>query len=304
MKDNERVLLDEKLRSLFYRRFMRLTECWEPSDWSKCYLAEFIGNDILYVKWTPRNRFEARTTSVLHSYCPDCIPEVLADDLIPASQWHWFLLEDAGKCNHDGISLENASKAAFNLGKLQNTIHLDTQIAHYLPQCRADNLQEAVMSVCGWVLQTVSAEMRDEILSLQEKVNSSTNYFRALQKTLAYLPSTCVHGDFWSGNIACREGKVSFIDWGDALWGVGSISFVNLLASANGELSNQAYEIWEAYFRGWEKDMREDIIRGSQVAANVGSLIVDVEIAKCCNGTIGMLPGLFPTLRILAKVLA
>jgi Phosphotransferase enzyme family len=302
MSNDDKVLLEEKLIGLFPDQFTRLIEPWDQCDWSKSYKAEFVARDALYVKGTPRNRAEAHVTSVLHRYCPNHIPDILEEDLLPENQWRWFLLENVGECDHAGITPECAVDAAFHMGRLQSIICRDMQLAKYLPQCQADRLQEALSSVCEWALQTASADMRNDLLPLHVKIIRSTNFFYALQKKLSHLSSTCVHGDFWSGNIACREDKISFIDWGDTLWGVGSISIVNLLSSAAGELSNHVDEIWDAYSSGREKYVTEDFIQGSQVAALIGSLIIDVEIAKCCNGTVEMLPGLFPILQRLTNL--
>jgi hypothetical protein len=304
MSNDDRVSLEEKLRELFPDQFARLIEPWYQCKWSKSYKAEFVASDALYLKGTPRSRLEAHITSELHSYCPNHIPNVLVKDLIPESQWRWFLLENVGECDHDSITLERAISAAFHLGRLQSIVCHGVHWAKCLPQCRADGLQEAVSEVCRWALETVSADMRNVLLSLQAKFAQSTDFFHELHGKLANLPSTCVHGDFWSGSIACRKDRVSFIDWGDTLWGVGSISIQNLLDSASKELSSHEPEIWEAYARGWKKDITEDLVHGSRVAALVGSLVVDVEIAKCCHGTVGMLPGLFPGLQMLANLCA
>jgi hypothetical protein len=302
MSSDDKFLLEEKLKGLFPGQFMRLTEPWDQSNWSKCYKAEFIDRDVLYLKGTPRNRLEAQITSILHGYHPNHIPTVLDEDLVPENQWHWFLLEDAGICNHDRITPECAINAAFHLGRIQNTVCHDDYLAKNLPRCRADWLQEAVSEVYGWALQSVSTEKQKDFLSLQARLVESTSFYNALQKKLTRLPSSCVHGDFWSGNIACREDEVRFIDWGDTLWGVGGISIVNLIDTDSNELSSHADRIWEAYARGWEKDITEDFIQGSRVAALIGSLVIDMEIAKSCGGSVEMLPGMFPGLQILANL--
>lgn len=303
MNTDDSTLLDGKLKERFPGRFERLTEPGEQCAWSKIYRAEFTAGGALYVKGTPRTRAEARVTSILHGYSPDHIPNVVEEDLLPDHPWRWFLSEDAGRCDHNHFSLGDAIEAAFHLGRIQSMVVHDRYLAGRLPQCRADRLQDAVADVCNWAVRTVAADKKDDLLSLQAKFTQSTDFFRALQGNLSALPSTCVHGDFWSGNIAVREGKVNIIDWGDALWGVGSISIVNLLDATNGELFGHEREIWEAYARGWEKDMSEDFIQSSRAAALIGSLVVDVEIAKCCNGTIEMLPGVLPGLQMLASLL-
>ena len=300
MKD--RSLLEAKLESLYPHQLVRLTEPWEQCSWSKSYRAELIAGEVVYLKGTPRNRPEARTTAILHSYAPKLIPAVLDEDLFPEHSWCWFLLENAGDCSYDTITPECATEAAFHMGTLQRIVGQDVQLAQYLPQCRADNLQTAVLDVCEWAYQTSDKEAQEDLLTLQERLVRAKSFFEGLQNTLAYLPATCVHGDFWSGNIACGEESVRFIDWGDAVWGVGSASIVNLLESAGDQLTGHEAKIWQAYARGWEKDLSQEFIRGSRAASLICSLVVDVEIAKCRKKTTDILPGLMPLLKKLVRL--
>jgi hypothetical protein len=297
------TLLAEKLKDLFPGGY-GLVEPWEQSAWSKSYKVELESGEALYVKGTPRSRAEARTTSFLHGCCPEYIPRVLVEDLLPEHEWHWFVLEDVGECNHTSITLECALQAAFCLGRLQSMVRNRTQLAEYLPQCRADGLQQALTNVCDWALGSAPADMQDELVPFRTRIVNSPLYFRSLQQKLACLPPTCIHGDLWSGNIACRGSTVSFVDWGDALWGVGSVSIVNLLASASEALSGDADDVWGAYSRGWETELTEEFIRASQVAALVSSLVVDVEIAECCKWKADMLPGLIPALWEITSLIA
>jgi hypothetical protein len=303
MSATDTVLLAERLGERFRDRVRQLTEPWDHSAWSQSYRVEFDTRDALYVKGTPRTREEARITSFLHRYDPGHIPAVLDQDFLPEQEWRWFLLEDIGDCNQTGsITRECSIRAAFYLGRLQHIVSHHTQGAGYLPQCGAGGMQASLTSVCDWALRTASEEMREEFLAFRSSVARSTTYFRSLQQTLSLLPPTCIHGDLWSGNIACREGTVSFIDWGDALWGVGSVSIVNLVTTASEDLSGHSGEIWEAYARGWERDLTEQLIEASRVAWLVSSLIIDVEIAKCCNDAIDILPGLIPGVRDLVAL--
>ncbi len=302
-ENNIDSLLEERLRSQFPGQLEGSIELQEQCDWSKSYRAAFSAQGVLYIKGTPRSRPVAEITSALHEVCPALVPEVLNADLLPEHPWRWFLLENRGECDHNQITPERAAKAAYHLGRLQRGMCQHVRLAAYLPQCRADGLQKSAVDVCEWMLQTATGAMRNEILAIQARIMRSTSFFRAQQKILARLPNTIVHGDFWSGNIAYREGEVSFIDWGDAFWGVGSISIVNLLASASEDLSDHSEDIWTAYSRGWGIELSADLILASQVAGLVGDLVVDVEIARCCNGTVAMLPGLVPTLQSLDNFL-
>src|SRR5512145_849617 len=110
------VALEEKLAEIYPHQFVRLTEPWEQSAWSKIYKVEFAGRESMILKGTPRQRPESRTTAILHQYCPDLIPKNLHEDLLPDSQWRWFLLESVGRSNQNHIEPDMAVKAAYQMG--------------------------------------------------------------------------------------------------------------------------------------------------------------------------------------------
>jgi hypothetical protein len=297
-----REALEYTLKVKFPGTSIALTEAWEPCSWSQCLKAETDRGDIFYAKGTPRSRSEAYVTSVLHQYCPDFVPAVLVNDLLPEHTWRWFLLENAGECDQENLTLDTAVQTAFVMGQLQSILAQDVTLASLLPQCRADGLQEAALSVCEWAHKTAAYEQKSVLIAVRDIVHSASSFFHHLDENLAYLPPTCVHGDLWSGNIAKHSGSVRIIDWGDALWGVGGTSIVNLLLSSGDSLSSGASTVWEAYGRGWEKTLSASYIQAASTAWLVSSLMVDVEIARCSGGTLEMLPGVLPYLLQLANL--
>jgi hypothetical protein len=294
--------LENTLEVMFPGTSFALTEVGEPCSWSQCFKAETNRGDIFYVKSTPRSRLEAYVTSVLHQYCPDIVPAVLADDLLPEHAWRWFLLENAGDSDHENLPLETAVQAAFVLGRLQSILAQEMTLASLLPHCRADRLQAAALSVCEWAHRTAAPEQRSDLIHLHGTLHRASDFFHHIGENLAYLPPTCVHGDLWSGNIAKYSGSVRIIDWGDALWGVGGASIVNLLLSSGDSLNSGASSVWEAYGRGWEKYLPAGYSQAASTAWLVSSLVVDVEIARCSGGTLEMLPGVLPYLQQLANL--
>ena len=123
------------------------------------------------------------------------------------------------------------------------------------------------------------------------------------RSTLRKLPSTIVHGDFWSGNIAVAGKAIRLIDWGDALWGVGGVSLVNLVTTSGGQLDNAVQELWEAYERGWERTIGPSYREACVAASVVTNLVIDTAIARCCGQGPERLPGLIAGLRELEALI-
>jgi hypothetical protein len=302
VSNTDQTLLEAILRDRFSNQFQRLLEPWEQCAWFQSYKVELASGSVLYVKGTPRSRAEAYITEVLHRCAPGYVPAMLVKDLLPTHPWHWFLLEDGGISDHTAISVEDALQAAFCLGSLQRLVCQHLPLAKALPQCRAEHLQDALLGICDWALYNAPVERQPNLLAFQHNIRHATSYFRTLHQHLARLPDTCIHGDFWSGNIAFRNGTACLIDWGDSLWGVGSVSIVNLLTSESGTLLKAADAIWEAYASGWERHLTPAFMEASQVAFRVSCLVVDIQIAKCCLETVDILPGLLVGLQELADL--
>lgn len=111
----------------------------------------------------------------------------------------------------------------------------------------------------------------------------------ALQRAaavLASVPPTCVHGDFWPGNIALQsDGELRIIDWGEAVWGVGAASIWNLLLSSRTTLSDLEAPVWEAYSQGLQRPLDERYRRAARIAFSATMLIVDQQLGAAADGT-------------------
>ncbi|WP_256716248.1 phosphotransferase [Paenibacillus odorifer] len=128
----------------------------------------------------------------------------------------------------------------------------------------------------------------------------SSDYYDDHEQNLNSIPSTCVHKDFWSGNIAVKDENVMIIDWGDALWGVGGISIVNMILSDD-SLSSQSNIIWDEYFKGLNRKFDKDYVKSCQIAYLVSELVTEKEVADLQQQKYG--PGLLPSVRRLYKEL-
>ncbi|SRR5260370_31419020 len=100
------------------------------------------------------------------------------------------------------------------------------------------------------------------------------------------------------GNIAVGP-TIRLLDWGDALWGVGGVSLVNLLLTAHGTLDETSSAIWDAYENGLGIQVKPAYRAACFVANLVSGLVTDMEFVRCCGRGPETLPGLFAQLRSL-----
>jgi fructosamine-3-kinase len=166
-----------------------------------------------------------------------------------------------------------------------------------LAGCEAEHLQQQALAVCRWAMQSSIPEVLAELQRIAAHLREAQTFFHQLAEQLTDLPSTVVHGDFWSGNIAVAGQELRFIDWGNALWGVGGVSLVILIATSEGQLDEAEAAIWHAYEQGWERPIRQGYREACQVASIVADLVIDTAIATSCGRGPKRLPGLLPGLR-------
>ncbi len=237
----------------------------------------------------------------LHDVCSTCIPRVFVVDLVPSAPWRWFLMEDAGECDLSALPTSVATNAARTLGLLQQRALRDQILPSLLLKCEGDRLQQQALDVCRWAMSQQAPEIDDDLQRIVSLLEHAHSFFCELAKPLAELPSTIVHGDFWSGNIAVAGKDIRLLDWGDALWGVGGVSLVDLIMTSGGQLHEVAPQIWEAYEQGWERPVSQRYREACTVASAVTNLIVDKAIVTSCGQGPERLPGLVPELRDLEE---
>lgn len=292
------------LHTLFSDSIQSIHPCWEPCDWSRVYRLELRDGTRLFLKGTPRSRNEALVMQRLHDLCSTCIPRVLVADLVPSAAWRWFLLEDAGCGDLSALSRPVAIEAARTLGLLQQRALHDQMLPSLLVRCEGDHLQQQALDVCRWAMSPQTPETHDDLQRIVSLLEQAHSFFGALAEQLSALPSTIVHGDFWSGNIAVASKHIRFIDWGDALWGVGGVSLVNLIMTSGGQLDDAIPQIWEAYEQGWERLISRSYREACLVASDVTDLVIDKAIATSYGQGPERLPGLIPGLRDLEELIA
>ncbi|MBV9691891.1 MAG: phosphotransferase [Ktedonobacteraceae bacterium] len=201
-------------------------------------------------------------------------------------------MEDAGRCGPSALSRPVAIKAARILGLLQQRAFRDQTLPSLLVKCEGDHLQQQALDVCQWAMKRQAAEARDSLQRIASLLEQASSFFRGLAEQLSALPSTVVHGDFWSGNIAVAGKDIHFIDWGDALWGVGGVSLVNVIMTSSGQLDDVIFQLWEAYEQGWERSISRAYRQACLVASAVTDLVIDKAIATSCGQGPEHLPGL------------
>jgi len=291
------------LHTLFSDSIQSIHPCWEPCDWSRVYRLELRDGTRLFLKGTPRSRNEALVMQRLYDVCSTCIPRVLVVDLVPSAPWRWFLMEDAGDCDLSALSRPVAMKAARTLGLLQQRALYDRTLPSLLLRCEGDRLQQQALDVCRWAMSQQAPEAHDDLQRIVSLFEQARSFFCELAKPLSELPSTIVHGDFWSGNIAVAGKDIRLVDWGDALWGVGGVSLVDLIMTSGGQLHEAAPQIWEAYEQGWERPVSGLYREACTVASAVTSLVIDKALVTSCGQGPERLPGLIPGLRDLEELI-
>lgn len=293
--------IQNALQALFSDTVQSIHPCWEPCEWSKVYRLQLHDGTRLFVKGIPRSRNEALVMQRLHDLCPACIPRVLVTDLVPSAPWRWFLMEDAGNADQSALSRSVAIEAARTLGLLQQRALQDQALPTLLIRCERDQLQQQAVEVCRWAMKQQAPEVQADLQRIASLLEQAYAFFGELAEQLAELPSSIVHGDFWSGNITVAGNDIRFIDWGDALWGAGGISIVNLLLTSDGQFDNAEFQIWEAYEQGWEHSISPTYRQACQLASAVTNLVIDRAIAMSCGRGPERLRGLVPGLRDLEE---
>jgi len=291
------------LQTLYADAIHGLHPCWEPCEWSRVYRLALHDGTRLFVKGTPRSRNEALVMHRLHALCSTSLSRVLVVDLVPATTWRWFLMEDAGCCDQSALSRSVAIEAARILGQLHQRALHDQVLPSWLTRCEGSHLQQQALAVCRWAMNQQASAALDDLQRIVSRLQEARAIFGGLTQQLAELPSTIVHGDFWSGNIAVAGTTIRLIDWGDALWGVGGVSLINLIMTSDGQLDNAIQELWQAYERGWEQPIGLSYREACVVASVVTNLVIDTALARCCGQGPERLPGLMPGLRDLEALI-
>ena|SRR5579883_3276416 len=213
-------------------------------------------------------------------------------------------MEDAGQCDHTALSCSLAIEAARRLGRLQQQAFQDQILPSLLIRCEGNHFHQQTAAVCQWAMKQQAPEVQADLQRIASLLEQAHSFFGELAEQLSELPSTLVHGDFWSGNIAVAGNDIHFIDWGDALWGVGGISIINLFMTSDCELDKANAQIWHAYEQGWDRPISHAYQQACLVASAVTDLVIDQAIATSCGQGPERLRGLLPGLRRLEALLA
>src|SRR5579859_7466068 len=282
------------LQKVFQEAFGQLHPCGEPTSWSCVYRLDLVNRTHLFVKGTPRTRAEALVTERLGSHCPPFAPHVLIPDLLPTTSWRWFVLENAGESQKTALTPSQACTVARTLGTLQRCIESDSVLPNLLIDCSAYRIYQQLLSVCRWAIRTEQTlPWQDELQRLTNSLERASSFFDDLADALAEVPATIIHGDLWPGNLVLTETGTCFLDWGDALWGIGGTSLAHLLL-ANLPLEQNATRLWDAYQQGRGLLISQTYRDACTIALDIVDLIIDQAIASCSGQGPEQLKGLLP----------
>jgi|GEM_PF-3449744 len=270
-----RTRIQATLEDVLGAGLLRLVEGDEARSWSRTFTASLSSGTRVFVKGTPRKQGEGTITAHLAMRCPDIVPSVLHDDLLPEDDWQWFVLEDAGDCGRIEVTSELACRAAFALGLLQRTVAHDTFLAARLPSCRPEQLAAVSLTSCATLERHADSLTRERARQLGAQLRRLEPALQRAVALLATVPLTCVHGDFWPGNIALRGDTLRLIDWGEAVWGVGAASIWNLLLSSRSTLAGAEAAVWQAYSEGLQQPLDAGYRWAARIAFFVTMLAVN-----------------------------
>jgi hypothetical protein len=291
------------LQMLFQEAFEQIRSWGEPTSWSCVYRLDLVSGTHLFVKGTPRTRAEALVTERLGSRCPPFAPQVLIPDLLPTTSWRWFVLEDVGESQKTALTPSQACTVARALGTLQHCTENDPVLPCLLTDCSAYQIYRRLLAVCSWAIQAEQAlPWRDELHRLTNCLERAPSFFDDLATALAEVPDTIIHGDLWPGNLVLTGTDTCFLDWGDALWGIGGTSLAHLLLS-NSQLEQNATLLWDAYQQGRGLLISRAYRDACAIALDIIDLVIDQAIASCSGQGPEQLKGLLPGLqRIVALI--
>jgi hypothetical protein len=267
--------LTRGLAPLFPGQSLTVVPLPEEHPASRTYVVTVGSDRRVFVKGTPRTIPEALTTAYLAAQCPNLLPTVLHPDLLPESDWHWFAMADAGECDRLTLTPDQACQAAYTLGVLQRTVQSDAWLAARLPSGLPHQLYPQALATGAWLAQHGDAEIQAEAQHLRATIESLAPRFHTLAQHLLALPPTCVHGDFWPGNLAIQADHMRLIDWAEAVWGVGGASIWSLLFTSAATLSDTHPMIWEAYGQGWQRPIEQPYIAAAEGAFFLTMLVID-----------------------------
>jgi hypothetical protein len=248
---------------------------WFGDEWSRTWQLQGEDGTRWFLKMTPRRRREADLLLHLHALAPRVIPRVVAGDVQPHGAHRWFLMENCGAVSGD-FEIETACEASQALGVLQRQCATHLELSLLTPQCGPLSLHECVLEAVS------DLHTQNTVRAQCENLIKRRAFWNALSVALLEMPPTLVHGDFWMGNVARRGDEFCFLDWGDALWGIGGISIANLLAQHDVK-ADDALRIWRAFETGWQKEISEEYRRACVISLDVASLMIRSEIRECCE---------------------
>ena len=191
----------------------------------------------------PVQAHEPALTATLAARWPDRLPDVLAC----APERSLLLLDDAGTPLRAFGDAEEAWLVALPLyAELQQgeVAHVEEHLAAGVPDQRLQTLPAALERLAEPRLDGVAGRLEE----LTEQLT---------------LPPTVQHDDLHDANVFASDGRISIIDWGDAVIGHPFATLLVTLRTYDGD----AERLRDAYLDAWPRDVRAEADAALQVAA-------------------------------------
>jgi hypothetical protein len=276
---------------------LEVTPAWYLDEWSMTLLVRSADGNRWFLKGTPRSRSEADVLGILYSLSSQSIPRLVALDILPGCETRWFVLEDAGQVSQAGTAgIGSVLQAVSALGELQKRAEGNSDLRAMLPNCEAHGLRNAAVTVGRWICDASTGEENRLAVEYTRILQDSVVFFDRLGSVLSATPSTCVHGDFWSGNWGVLNGAVRIFDWGDAIWGVGGLSVTSLLGQQK-EVTAHADQIWCTYGDAIEHDLSSEYRDMCALASDIAYLVIYMGINRCCRQPVSSFGAILETMK-------
>lgn len=210
--------------------------------WSTVWRIPWRGGTAWLKHCRPVQAHEPALTAALAARWPDRLPELLGWDEARSL----LLLGDAGTPVRAFGDAEDAWLAALPLyAELQQgeSAHADEHLAAGVPDQRLETLRAALERL---------GEPR------------LAGFGRRLEELCAQLtlPPTLQHDDLHGGNVFAANGRISILDWGDAVVGHPFATLLVTLRTYDGDVAR----LRDAYLDAWPRGVRNELEPALQVA--------------------------------------
>ncbi|HJS20690.1 MAG TPA: phosphotransferase [Anaerolineales bacterium] len=240
----------------------------------------------LFFKATaPETLYEVPLTEMLSNWYPDCMPELIAVD----TRRGWMLMRDGGEQLRQSIR----PTRDISLWTPIIPIYADVQVgaAGQIAEILVAGLPDYRLVVLPALYAKLLTDRESLMIDQERGVTASE--WRQLQDMVlrfewlcselsAYgIPESIDHGDFHDGNVLVRNGRITFLDWGDASITHPFVSLRTFFVSIENSLKLDDYSftpemaaLLDEYLEPWQKfGSKDELLTTYRLSRPVASIV-------------------------------